>query len=119
MRTLTPLALMLALSSSALVAEECSMPDMPTLPDGNSATMEEMIAGQQAVKAFQAAVETFRGCQDTMMETLKTRVAEGDEAAVADFQAATDAYNASVSLEEKLAEQFNQAIRDFKAANPS
>ena len=119
MRTLTPLALILALSSSALIAEECSMPDMPTLPDGNSATMEEMIAGQQAVKAFQAEVETYRGCQDTMMATLKTRVAEGDEAAVDDFQAATDAYNTSVSLEEKLAEQFNQAIRDFKAANPS
>lgn len=119
MRTLTPLALILALSSSALIAEECSMPDMPTLPDGNSATMEEMIAGQQAVKAFQASVEAYRGCQDSMMETLKTRVAEGDEAAVDDFQAATDAYNTSVSLEEKLAEQFNQAIRDFKAANPS
>jgi len=119
MPNLAPLTLLTALLAAPIAAEDCSMPEMPGLPDGGTATMEEMIAGQQAVKAFQADVEVFRGCQDTMMETLKTQVAEGDEAAAAEFQAATEAYNNSVSMEEQLAEQFNQAIRAFKAANPS
>lgn len=95
------------------------MPEVPEIPDGSTATMEEMIAGQTAVKAFQSAVADYRGCQDGRMEALKAAVEEGDPDAAPAYEAATDAYNKSVTVEEGVAEQFNQSIRAYKAANPS
>ncbi len=112
-------ALLLTFVAGPAVADDCTMPDKPSIPDGSTATMEEMIAGQSAVKAYQAAVEAYRGCQDGRMEALKAAVEEGDPGAAPAFETATDAYNESVTLEEQLAEEFNQAIRAYKAANPS
>ena len=53
------------------------------------------------------------------MEAMKAAVEEGDPDAAPAYQAATDAYNKSVTVEEQVAEQFNQSIRAYKAANPS
>ncbi len=115
----TSIALLLALSGGQALASDCDMPTLPTIPDGASATMEEMIEGQQGVKAFQAAATEFRACQDDAMARLKASVEEGNPDAAPKYEAATEGYNESVALEEQLAEQFNQAIRAYKAANPS
>lgn len=114
-----PLALLITLAAGHVAANDCTMPDMPSIPDGSTATMEEMIAGQSAVKAYQADVESYRGCQDGRMQALRAAVEEGDPGAAPAFEEATAAYNESVTLEEQLAERFNQAIRAYKAANPS
>ena len=53
------------------------------------------------------------------MAELKASVAEGNPGAAPKYEAATADYNESVAMEEQLAEQFNQAIRAYKAANPS
>ena len=118
-RMITSLALLLTLLAGPAVAKDCTMPEVPEIPDGSTATMEEMIAGQSAVKAFQAAVADYRGCQDGRMEAMKAAVEEGNPDAAPAYQAATDAYNKSVTVEEQVAEQFNQSIRAYKAANPS
>lgn len=108
------------LAAAPAFAEDCSLPATPEMPDGGSATMEEMVAGQQAVKAFQTDVQAYRACVDTKIEGLKAAAAEGeaDEEAVEAYRAATEAYNNSVKAEEQLAEDFNSAVREFKAANP-
>ena len=116
-RMITFLALLLTLLAGPAVAKDCIMPEVPEIPDGSTATMEEMIAGQSAVKAFQAAVADYRGW-DGRMEALPAAVEEGDPDAAPAYQAATDAYNKSVTVEEQVAEQFNQSIRAYKAANP-
>jgi hypothetical protein len=53
------------------------------------------------------------------MAELKASVEEGNPGAAPKYEAATADYNESVAMEEQLAEQFNQAIRTYKAANPS
>jgi hypothetical protein len=103
--------------TSLTAAAECTMPDTPALPDGASSTMEEMIAGQTAVKAFQADAQAFRSCLDAEMGSLKAAASDGDEAAAAAFKMKTDAYNASVASEETLANNFNAEIRAYKEAN--
>lgn len=115
----TSLSLLATIFVSQAFAADCELPTMPTIPDGSSATMEEMIEGQQGVKAFQAAAAEFRNCQDNTMAQLKASVEEGNPGAAPKYEAATESYNQSVALEEELAEQFNQAIRAYKAANPS
>ena len=115
----TSLTLLATIFTGQALAADCELPTMPTVPDGSSATMEEMIEGQQGVKAFQAAAAEYRACQDDTMAELKASVQEGNPDAAPKYEAATTEYNQSVALEEQLAEQFNQAIRAYKAANPS
>jgi len=105
------------LASAPVFAADCVMPETPELPDGTSATMDEMISGQKAFKAFQADAQAFRDCVDETMEAMKAAADEGEEAAVAKYTAAVKDYNGSVAAEEKLAEEFNSAIRAYKAAN--
>ena len=115
----TAITLLLALSAGQALASDCELPTMPTIPNGSEATMEEMVNGQKGVKAFQASAEEYRACQDSNMARLKASVEEGNPGAAPKYEAATEGYNQSVALEEELAEQFNQAIRAYKAANPS
>lgn len=121
MKSIKLALLCLALGSAVTFAGECTPPEVPSLADGSTASMDDMLAGQKAVKAFQAANLEYMGCLDP-------QIAAAAEAATAD--SATDAdkaavkqleelYNAAVSAEEELAGQFNTEIREYKAANPS
>ncbi|MBM68948.1 MAG: hypothetical protein CME43_05675 [Haliea sp.] len=121
MNTAKSLLALLALGSSMAMAE-CVQPESPTLPDGSSATMDDMIAGQQAVKAFQAANLEYMGCLETQFTAAKKTIEEGKasdaEALKAAYEKDVEAYNEAVSAEEALAGQFNTEIREFRAANP-
>ncbi|PLW83460.1 hypothetical protein CWI75_03650 [Kineobactrum sediminis] len=113
---------MLFVGSSMAMAAECVQPEAPTLPDGASASMEEMIAGQQAVKSFQAENVEYMRCLDEAMQKARVAVEKGKgdpEANQAIYADAVDAYNEAVSIEESVAGQFNTEIREYKAANPS
>lgn len=110
----------LALGSTVSMAGECTAPSDPTLPDGATATMEQMLAGQKAVKEYQAANSEYRACLDPQVSAAEVAAA-GDspsEEAVAALKKINDDYNASVSKEEELATKFNAALRDYKAAHP-
>lgn len=111
----------LALSSTASFAGDCTAPALPTLPDGATSTLEAMLAGQQAVKDFQANNTEYRTClepQITAAEMAATGDSPGPELVEA-LKVLNDEYNGSVSKEEALAEQFNTALREYKEANPS
>lgn len=113
----------LSLGSAAAVAD-CTKPESPTLPDGASATMDDMLAGQKAVKTFQAANVEYMKCLEEVFTTAEAKVKEGGlaEDVLAEtqqaYQEAVEAYNAAVSTEETVAGQFNTEIREYKAANP-
>jgi hypothetical protein len=108
---------LLALTSHFAMAE-CIAPEPPTAVDGATADMDAMVAGQNAVKAFQSASGEFYACIDAQIAALKTAIAEGDDDAKAAAEKATEAYNANVAVEEKVAGDFNAAIRAYKKANP-
>lgn len=121
-KTLNTVLLGLTLAGSAgAMADECKTPTAPEIADGAKATMEQMLAGQKAVKAFQAANLEFMACLDPMIAKA-TAAAKGEKASKADFAALKELetrYNAAVSQEEEIANKFNSAIRAYKAANPS
>jgi mannose/cellobiose epimerase-like protein (N-acyl-D-glucosamine 2-epimerase family) len=97
----------------------CDAPATPDTPNGATATLEEMIAAQQAVKAFQTANNAYRDCLDAVMAANEAGATDGDEAATEARNGAVEAYNTAVSAEERLASEFNADIRAFREANPS
>jgi len=121
MKTLIKMTLIgLALGSAASMAEDCTAPDVPALPDGAKASLEEMLAGQKAVKDYQAANTAYRACLDPKVAAAETAAA-GDSPAeelVSALKTLNDEYNASVSKEEELAAGFNTELRKYKEANP-
>ncbi|MEQ9464248.1 MAG: hypothetical protein RJQ10_11355 [Haliea sp.] len=121
MKVVNSLLAVLALGSSMAMAE-CVQPEAPDLPDGASATMDEMIAGQQAVKTFQAANLEYMSCLEGEFTAAKTAIeggkAEDPKALQAVYEKSIDAYNSAVSTEEAVAGQFNTEIREYRAANP-
>lgn len=94
----------------------CEYPERPTLPDGSTASKDEMIAAQSAVKAFLASVDEYLNCieqeekdaiaamDDPDEETIKRR----DELLSKRFDAAN---------EEKFlfGEKWNQQVRAYNA----
>ncbi len=52
----------LALSVGVHAEADCAQPDMPEMPDGASATLEQMLEGQKSVKAFQTANMDYMKC---------------------------------------------------------
>lgn len=110
----------LALTSTAAVAQECTAPVVPDLPNGATSAMEDMLEGQKSVKAFQTSNLEYMSCLDPQIaaavEAAKADSATDEQKAAA--KALEEAYNAAVSMEEEVAGQFNTEIREYKAANP-
>lgn len=122
MNKLTLSLLGLTLVSSQAFAE-CTSPEAPSLPDGATASMEDMLAGQKAVKTFQAANVAYMKCLEegftAAEEVAKNGTTDEEKAAAqAEYTQGIDAYNDAVSKEEEVAGQFNVEIREYKAANP-
>jgi hypothetical protein len=116
MKALLAIALTAALSGAAYA--DCPYPAAPTnLPDGRTATMEDMLAGQKAVKEYQKAVDAYVACID---KELDDKLAQGGDSIKP--QQKTDLqkmeaqkHNAAVDQEQSVADRFNEQVKAFKA----
>jgi len=115
---------MIAIGSLFLLAGPmalaCDYPERPTIPDGSSATKEQMLAAKDAVTAYLAGVDEYLVCieneekdaiaelSDPSQDELKRR----DEMLNKKFDAAND---------EKalIGEEFNAQVRAYNAARAS
>ena len=71
MKSLNILLATLMLGSATALAGDCNKPASPELPDGANASMEEMLAGQQAVKAFQTENLEYMDCLENRLKAKK------------------------------------------------
>lgn len=122
MNTLKLALFTLVLGSAGSMAADCSRPEAPTVPKGAESSMEDMLAGQKAVKVFQTENIEYMKCLEAAFTAAESATKEGTDeekaAAQEAYSKAVDAYNAAVSKEEEVAGQFNTEIREYKAANP-
>ena len=94
-------------------AAACENPAAIAIPDGKSSTMEQMLAAQAQVKAYQAAMNVFLACLDSELE------AQGEQAPD-DFKSLmVSRHNAAVAEMEGVAAAFNDQIKAYRAANPA
>ena len=93
--------------SASQTIGDCKAPPAPEIPDGASASTEQMVAGQTRVKAFVAEGQAFVKCVDA--------VADDKDRATADRNAAVSEHNRMVGDLERAAADFNDQLRVFKA----
>jgi len=91
----------------------CTMPESPTIPDGRTASEQELVATVAEIKTFQAALADFRECLQAEEDGL------GEEMTPEQQQSIVESFNSSVDEEEAVAAEFNEAVGAFKAANPN
>jgi cyclophilin family peptidyl-prolyl cis-trans isomerase len=94
-------------ASAAQLVGDCEPPATPALPDGASATMDAMVAGQTAVREFVAAAEGHLECLAKIIDD-QARAPELRNAAIAE-------HNRTVSAMEQTAGEFNAQLRIFRA----
>jgi hypothetical protein len=82
-------------------------PELPALPDGTKATLDEMMAGQKKVKEFVAAGDTYLKCL--------TKVIDSKDRPIEERNAAVNEHNRMVGAMEQTAAGFNDQIKKFKA----
>ncbi|RBP50802.1 hypothetical protein [Arenicella xantha] len=104
-------AILLTLTSQASIAECIAPTNTPIIPDGHVASQDELIAAQNAVKAFQERNLSFLLCLDEQRAAL-TPEAEGNEEKMAAFKQAEDD---AIELEKSVANEFNTARKAFMA----
>jgi hypothetical protein len=114
---MTRLTLVLTLFAAAGVAEAtCIYPRAPEqVPDGSTATYEEMAAAQKTVRQFNDDIDSYNSCLDLEMATLE-KSGTYDENRLAELRAMqAKKNNAAVDEVQALADRFNEQLRIFKA----
>jgi len=117
MKALFAMALSAELMAATAYAD-CPYPPAPDrLPDGSSATLEEMVAGQKAVKAYDKAINDYVVCID---HELDAAIAKGGEQLKpqqkADMQKVeAQKHNAAIDQLQNIADRFNEQVKVFKA----
>jgi hypothetical protein len=115
-RMLCGLALTTLLAAAAQA--ECNYPKSPSnLPDGNTATQEQMVEGMKTVKEYNGAVTAYLACLE---QEMNARVeAAGPDAPAEQLEQIkaihNKRHNAAVDELEQTAARFNEQVKTFKA----
>jgi hypothetical protein len=118
MKVLLALACTTALAATVPVHADCTYPPTPSkIPDGASATLEEMLAGQKAIKEYQKSMDDYVACID---KELEDKIAQGGDQLKpqqkADMQKMeAQKHNAAVDQEQAIADRFNEQVKVYKA----
>jgi hypothetical protein len=86
----------------------CTYPPEITIPDGNAATKEQMLAANGAMKEYQAKVNEYLDCLD------KEEADLGDAATPEQKELHVSRHNAAVDALEAIAARYNEQVRAFK-----
>ena len=87
-------------------AQNCDLPSAPA-PIPDVPEKADLLKAQKNVKQFQADMQVYRDCVN--------QYAEGPDVTTGNTQAISNAHNYSVDMEERVAEMFNEAVREYKA----
>ena len=100
---------------AASAATACDYPAKVELPDGNTATREEMLAGQRDVKQYVADMEAYLECIVNEEQVARADMVDLDPE---DEQQREDMlnkkYNAAVDEMETVAANFNAEVQTFR-----
>src|SRR5262249_44125835 len=99
------LAIALAYAASLPARADCVLPPAPSkIPDGNTASEQEMITAMNVLKEYNADVETYTRCLE--FEAKQNHLTRMDEEKM---------HNGAVDMLQKIGNRFNEQVRTFKA----
>jgi KaiC/GvpD/RAD55 family RecA-like ATPase len=95
----------------AVPAYACDYPPgKPEIPEGKTATSDQMMTAQGAVKDYVSKMEAYVACVDQEVESL------GDTVTEAQRNIQVQKHNAAVDEMTAVADQFNAEVRAYKQA---
>ena len=84
---------------------DCVLPPAPSkIPDGSTATQQEMVTAMNTMKEYNGDVDTYTKCLE--FEAKQNRLSHADEERM---------HNAAVDTLQKVAAKFNEQVRTFKS----
>lgn len=93
----------------------CDYPHRANVPDGSTASKEEMIEGQRGVKAYMGAMEEYLSCIEAAEQETVAGADDIDEATKQQrIEMYNKKYNAAVDEMNLVAEEFNVQVRAYK-----
>jgi hypothetical protein len=116
MRKLNALAICTYILFLAGPAAACDYPEKPPVPNGSSATKDEMIAGQKEVKQYVADLEAYQAC--LVEEEKVARAAIQDLTPEVEQQreeVLNKKYNAAHDEMMKVAAEFNAELKEYQS----
>jgi hypothetical protein len=118
MNKMTKLLISMALFLAAPLALACDYPAPPkSLPDGNTATKDEMLAGVKMISAYQESMTAYFDCIEADEVVAGLQLAGDDDGKKQREELFDKRYNAAVDEQTMIVERFNAEIRAFKASN--
>ena len=118
MKALYSLAVVAALATGNAYAA-CTYPTAPdSIPDGNSATLDQMVAAQKAVREFDTAINAYTACLKLEHDAALSKGDQLTDDQKKDLERMqVQKHNAAVEADEALAARFNDQLKAFKTKN--
>jgi hypothetical protein len=102
------------------VYADCSYPPPPTkIPDGSTATMDEMLEAKKAVTQYNKDINAYVACikleHETAVTTAGDKLTPEQKADMEKMEVQKN--NAAVDQLQSIADRFNEQVRIYKAKN--
>ena len=116
MRKTIAFAALMACMAAGSAQATCIYPRAPEqIPDGKTATYDEMVTAQKAVQLFNEDVTAYNACLDMEMASLE-QSGQFDADRLSELRAMqAKKNNAAVDEVQAVADRFNEQLRIFKA----
>lgn len=109
------LTILAGLAGSGTALAACDMPDVSfTIPSGDEATLDEMVAAQTSVREYIAAMDDYLACLDTEKEAMLESASDEEKASIE--QSYDQMHNTGVGNMEETAAEFNEQRAAYNAS---
>ena len=116
MNRLSRITLATTLLLASTISLACDYPARPHIPDGSTASKEDMLAAKNGVQEFMAAVDEYLRCVETEEQAKIAAMNNPDDAELQERDAAlTRTFDAANDEKALVGDQFNQQVRAYNA----
>ena len=118
MKSLLTAAVIAAAALAPAAYADCSYPQAPNpIPDGNTATLAQMMSAQKAVQAYNQEMTAYLSCiqleRDSRVANVGDKLTKQQKQALEAIE--VQKHNAAVDQLHAVADQFNAQVKIFKA----
>jgi len=113
MKKLAKYVLVVSCCIAAPAFAQCDSPTMVSIPDGATATLDDMLAAQSAVRDYLGAMEEYLACLNEEIEAQDDETPEEMQALM------VERHNSGVTEMETVAATFNEQRVAYQEANAS
>lgn len=108
----------LVLAGAAQAQEECSRPPEPDIPDGASASRDEMVKAQQAVQEYVKETEAYIACVNKAEKNALAEAKKNEDVKLSakERKAYVKRHNAAVESLKRIANRFNKQLSAYQKA---